>query len=211
MTDLLRLFRGLPLLDRFHLRVRLASCPFEAVVAELPERGTIGEVGCGHGLLCALAATAPDRKIVGVDPDERKIALGRSCLASLPKVELHVGTASDLPRDLDAIAICDVLYLLPKERWREILAACRDRLRRGGRLVIKEADVVPAWKWHKAMLQERIMVTLLRRTKTSGGLHFQPRAETETLLRSIGFQVEATRDLGRGYSTAHVLFVATRL
>ena len=180
----------------------------DAVVAELPEQGTIAELGCGHGLLCALAAAKPERKIIGVDPDERKIALARQCLSGMSNVDLRVGSAGDLPSSLDAIVICDVLYLLPPAEWKRILSACRLRLRSGGRLVIKEADVSPRWKYRKAVLQEQVMVGLLGRTKTSGGLHFQPAAQTEILLHSLGFLVTAIRKLGKGYSTAHVLFVA---
>jgi 2-polyprenyl-3-methyl-5-hydroxy-6-metoxy-1,4-benzoquinol methylase len=206
--DRLTQFHSLPFLERLHLRARLRSCPVDAVLAELPESGTIADVGCGHGLFCALAAATPGRRLLGLDPDERKIALARECLSSLPNVELHVGTASDLPAALDAILICDVLYLLPPGDWKRLLATCREKLRPGGRLVLKEASVFPKWKYQKAMLQERIMVGLLGRTRASGGLHFQPPAQTEVLLSSLGFQVDAIRDLGRGYTTAHVLIVA---
>ena len=180
----------------------------DAVVNELPEQGTIAELGCGHGLLCAIAAAKKERNLVGVDTDERKIALARQCLSALPNLELRVGSAAELPAGLDAIAICDVLYLLPPQEWKRILSACRLRLRSGGRLVIKEADVTPGWKYRKALLQEQVMVGLLGRTRTSGGLHFQPAAQTEILLHSLGFQVTAIKNLGKGYSTAHVLFVA---
>lgn len=180
------------------------------MLGALPADGTVGDVGCGHGLLCALAAASPGRRLVGVDPDPAKIAAAHCWLGHLPNVELRVGAAADLPAGLDAVAICDVLYLLPHPSWSEVLAACRDRLRHGGRLVLKEADVVPAWKHRKALAQEWVMVNLLRRTRSGGGLHFAPRAETARRLESVGFRVDLVRDLGRGYSTAHVLFVATR-
>ena len=47
----------------------------------------------------------------------------------------------------DAIAILDVLYLLPPAQKREILARCRALLAPGGTLLLKTNDTSPRWKY----------------------------------------------------------------
>src|SRR5512145_3313520 len=93
----LDVYRPLPWRDRAFVRARWGSAPLGRMAARAPERGAIADVGCGHGVLsAALALERPERRVLGVDPDERKIALARRALASLPNVELRAGTAESL-------------------------------------------------------------------------------------------------------------------
>lgn len=215
MTELqkqaIKLYRNLPFLDSLHLRIRLANCPFDALLEQLPEKGIIGDVGCGHGLLCALTALQkPNCKIIGVDPDKHKIGTAQKCLADISNIELRVGTLNDLPASLDAIIICDVLYLIPFEQWPEVLISVQNRLRPGGRLILKEAGTEPAWKYKKTLLEEWLMVNILQRTYQSGGLHFQPKNKIKKLLEDLEFRVELAENISHGYSTPHILFTATK-
>jgi 2-polyprenyl-6-hydroxyphenyl methylase/3-demethylubiquinone-9 3-methyltransferase len=52
------------------------------------------------------------------------------------------------------------------------------------------------------------MVKLLGRTKAGGALVLQPREAMEALLRQAGFTPRETVELGTGYSTPHILYVA---
>lgn len=210
----LSLFRPLPLPERLWVRGRLFTAPLEAVAREVPP-GRVADVGCGHGLLTALLAHGrEDRRVLGVDPDARKVAWARQSVGALPNVELRTGTVEDLDpaRDggLDAVVVADVLYLLPRARWAGFLAACCRLLRPGGRLVLKEVEADGSWKQAKALAQEALVVHLLRRTRSSGGLGLLPRGEMEGLLAAQGLLPERTVALGRGYTTPHVLYVAKR-
>ena len=204
-------FAALPLKERLFVRARLLSAPLVELGSRAPP-GVIADVGCGHGLLTALLAVGhPERTVLGVDPDERKIALARAALRGVGNARFQVGRIEDLAPSLDAVVVADVLYLLPVERWGDFLRAARRLLRPGGRLLLKEAEADGSWKYWKCVAQERVMVQLLRKTQSSGGLQFRPRAFTEGLLREAGFRVEETIALDRGYATPHVLFVATVL
>lgn len=208
----LSLYRNLPLRERLFVRARWSSAPLAAVAARAPA-GRLADVGCGHGLLAAaLVQDRADRHVTGVDPDERKIARAREALGALPGVELRVGTVDallpELAGALDGVVVADVMYLLPAADWPAFLGACRRLLRPGGLLLLKEAEANGSWKYWKCLLQEEVMVRLLRRTRSSGGLGFHPRAHLESLLREQGFSLRETADVSAGYTTPHVLFVA---
>ncbi|NTX52524.1 class I SAM-dependent methyltransferase [Myxococcus sp. CA039A] len=213
LEQALALYAGLPAAERFHVHARASSAPLLAV-AERVSGGTVADIGCGHGLLSALLALAePSRTVHGVDPDPRKVTWAREALSGLPQVKLAEGTVEDvlapaLPRACDTAVVCDVLYLLPEAKWPAFLRTVHGLLKPGGRFLLKEVEGDGSWKHRKALAQEWVMVSLLRRTKASGGMVLKPRAEMMALLQDAGFTVREVVDLGRGYTTPHVLYVA---
>jgi 2-polyprenyl-6-hydroxyphenyl methylase/3-demethylubiquinone-9 3-methyltransferase len=208
----LKVFAGLPLRERLFVRGRLATAPLEALAARAQGQRLL-DVGCGHGVLVALlAAGSPARRVVGIDPDERKIEWARASVGRLPNVELRACTievlAAERPGEFDTVLVADVLYLLSASAWRPFLAAAYALLRSGGRLVLKEAEDDGSWRVKKALLQEQLMVRMLRRTHSSGAVGFAPRATLESAVREAGFAIEEIVPLARGYSTPHLLIVA---
>jgi 2-polyprenyl-6-hydroxyphenyl methylase/3-demethylubiquinone-9 3-methyltransferase len=173
------------------------------------------DVGCGHGVLVALLAVgSPGRHVVGIDPDERKIDWARASVGRLANVELRACTietlAAERAGEFDTVLVADVLYLLAAAAWRPFLAAAHELLRRGGRLVLKEAEDDGSWRVRKALFQEQLMVRMLRRTHSSGAVGFAPRATLEAAVRAAGFAIEEVVPLARGYSTPHLMIVARR-
>jgi len=145
-----RRYRAESRLTRLHLQIRWWAAPFDAVVAALPDEGTVLDVGCGHGLL-ALAAARPLRPVVGVDVDPDRIAAARRAADGNARFEV-LGELPDGP--FAAITVVDVLYLLPPERQRALLHTLADRLEPSGRLVVKEMGVRPRWKVSLTRAQE---------------------------------------------------------
>ena len=130
LAPALQLFASLPVGERFHVHARAFSAPLEAVAARVPPGGRVADVGCGHGLLSALLALGDSRRSVhGVDPDPRKIEWALQGPGRLPNVTLEVGTIESLAErragPFDAVVVCDVLYLLPLERWPDFLREAR--------------------------------------------------------------------------------------
>lgn len=208
----LKAFDTLPLKERWFCRGRLALAPLEQVAARA--QGTkLLDVGCGHGVLAALLLHEhPERSVVGIDPDARKIAWAELSIGRNPNTEFRACTiealAAERPAAFDCVLVADVLCLIARDTWAPFLAAARTLLRPGGRLVFKDAENDGSWRATKALWQERLMVHVLRRTVSTGGIGFATREELGGYVTRAGFTIDEIVSYARGYSAPHVLFTA---
>lgn len=178
-----------------------------AVLARVPRQGRLLEVGCGHGLFANAAALGnPGLRVLGVDPAAEKIRWAGATVGTRTNIAFRCCRIEDVQEgDFDAVAILDVLYLVPRMLWRRFLEACLERLRPGGKLLLKEVDTRPRWKFYRCIAQEMLSVRVLGLTQGCA-LAFAPRSEMMTLLDEVGFRDLVAVDLGAGYMTPHVLF-----
>jgi 2-polyprenyl-3-methyl-5-hydroxy-6-metoxy-1,4-benzoquinol methylase len=207
----LALYRKLPLSVRLHTIFRAWTCPMAAVLARVPTEGRLLEVGCGHGLFANEAALGrPGLSVIGIDPAEEKIRWAETTVGSRTNVTFRCGRVEEMREySFDAVAVLDVLYLIPRASWAAFLTACGERLRPGGRLVLKDVDTVPRWKFYRCLVQETLSVRAMRIT-LGRKFAFAPRGELTRVLREADFRDVTTTDLGTGYMTPHVLYEATR-
>jgi 2-polyprenyl-3-methyl-5-hydroxy-6-metoxy-1,4-benzoquinol methylase len=179
-----RLYDGAPWLVRWHVRTRLRLCPYDRIVSRLPVRGTVLDVGCGFGHFCwYLAIERPNMSAIGCDLDDRKIAVARSVVApeALRPPDFRLGRAEDVvakEEPFAGITVLDVLYLLPLDGQRALVEWCAQQLTQGGVLVIKALDTEARWRARRALLEEWIMVRLLRKTASSNE-RFEPQSPEE--------------------------------
>jgi 2-polyprenyl-3-methyl-5-hydroxy-6-metoxy-1,4-benzoquinol methylase len=207
----LALYRDLPAAVRMHTQLRAFTCPMAAVVRRVPRAGSLLEVGCGHGLFANEAALEnPELQVLGIDPAADKIRWACESVQGRERIRFQQGRLEGTSEDLfDAVAVLDVLYLVPRADWPAFLAGCRERLRPGGKLLLKEVDVRPRWKFYRCWLQESLSVRLFGIT-LGREFAFAGREEMLGLLRGAGFGAAEVTDLGRGYLTPHVLYEAVR-
>lgn len=178
----------------------------------MPKQGRILEVGCGHGLLSLfLALRGHERRVVGVDVDEAKVAAARQAAERLGPDAAFVDFAAvpagwrpDEPAD--AVVIADVLYLLPEAQQRRLLGACAGSLTPGGVLVVKEVGHEPRWKFRWNVVQETLSTRVLGITAGDGSLHFVPPATMASWLAEDGLATTSTL-IDRGYPWPHHLLV----
>lgn len=203
-----KLYRNEPLGTRLFVRARRLLAPMPLIAARVPKAGPLLDVGCGHGLFSlAMAAADPLRRIVGIDPSPGKIEVARRVGAPYGNVQFREGIMESIEGDtFTAITVLDVLYLLPDDQKKSLLAACRRLLAPHGTLVVKTNDTHPAWRFQVARLQEKLM-TGAGLTLGTGELHFRSCAENAALLREAGFAVEI-HHLPHWSPYPHTLFVA---
>ena len=159
-----------------------------------------------------LAAQAPARRITGVDIDEDKLAIARAA-ARTAGVDDRV-TFTSVPPDWvpqeswDAIVEVDVLYLLGRARAADWVQRAAVALAPGGRLIVKELDVVPAWKASWSRFQELLATRVVRITEGEE-LELVPRAEVTSAMSDAGLVVNSRR-LDRRRVHPHYVAVGTR-
>jgi len=197
---------------RAHTRIRAWTAPLGALAERTPERGRLLEVGCGHGLLANAAALLhPELHVLGIDPAAAKIEAAEATIGTRTNVRFRRERLEDLvEHDFDAVAVVDVLYLVPRAEWPAFLGCCRDVLRPGGRLLLKDVDKEPRWKFYRCLAQETLSVKLLGIT-LGNAFAFASQDEMVALLKALGFADVRAVDLGRGYWTPHVLYEAVRV
>jgi len=207
----LELYRTLPAGVRFHTRMRSFTCPMHAIAARLPGTGSLLDVGCGHGLFANEAALLhPGLHVLGIDPSPEKIRWAAATAADRTRVRFRAARLDDVGEgSFDALSLLDVLYLVPRGEWASFLSGCRERLRPGGALLLKDVDVQPRWKFRKCVLQEAVSVRLLGIT-LGRSFSFASKEEMAGFIADAGFSVVKVTDLGRGYTTPHVLYEAVR-
>lgn len=200
-------YAGQPLGIRGFVLARHLLAPLARVLAAVPPRGRLLDVGCGHGLFANAAALgSPERDVLGVDPSGAKISVARASSAGLANVRYLQGTVQAVAEHgFDAITILDVLYLLPLEEKLAVLRACRERIASDGVLILKTNDTRPPWKYRVARLQEEAMTGL---GLTMGhGLYFLGREQNAGLLELAGFRPTVV-DLNNWLPYPHVMFVS---
>jgi 2-polyprenyl-3-methyl-5-hydroxy-6-metoxy-1,4-benzoquinol methylase len=188
---LLALYDPLPLLDRLFVRVRLLLSDLGRMERYVPAEGAVLDIGCGHGLVSnILALTGPERRVLGIDLDPRKISAAQQTIGQRTNIRFELGDATRLPAGrYRAVTIADVMYLIPEATQRAILVSIAEALVPGGVLVWKSQIRQPRWKYAITYGQEWLMTKL---GPTHGaGLFFMDREESLDAIRAAGLRPAA--------------------
>ena len=207
--------RALPPIERAYANIRFSILrPKLLSVMDLllPDEGRILDVGCGFGLFASYyGQMQPRRRIVGVDPNARRIDLARHVATSVGRGAegehvFHVGDVRDahLTGPFDGIYVLDVMHHIPEADQVPVLTRLRDLLRPGGVLVIKDITTEPHYQLLFTKLLDRLMVGL------DEPLAYRHHRAWGALLASLGFKVRMVRvpDI---LPYPHVVIAATRI
>jgi SAM-dependent methyltransferase len=187
--------RVLPPIERAYSLVRFSILrPKLLSVMDLllTDQGRLLDVGCGFGLFAAyFGQTQPRRRIVGVDPDARRIGLARR-VADRLDLQGHsfiVGDVRDAPLEgpFDAAYVLDVMHHLPPGDQRPVLERLRSLLAPGGMLVIKDITTEPRLGLLFTEALDRLMVGWRE------PLAYRHHREWGEMLTELGFKVRIVR------------------
>lgn len=207
-----RIARALPLVERAYANIRFSIMrPTLLSVMDLllPDQGRILDVGCGFGLFASyFGQMQPGRRIVGVDPNARRVELARRVAKAVGLSaghEFHVGDVRDIDLEgaFDGIYVLDVMHHIPSADQRAVLQRLRDLLVPGGVLVIKDITTEPHFELLFTKILDRVMVGL---EEPLGYRHHRAWGE---MLASLGFKVRMVR-VHDVLPYPHVVISATR-
>lgn len=216
LSRLYRAYSKLSWPSRIHMFIRWHSCPIEVIDTFLPSRGQMLEIGCGRGLVSIWAALLrPNLNIYGNDIDEGKLADAKLAAKSLLKTAQNINFALVQPGKAvpngpwQAIAIFDVLYLMPRQQQLQLLKDSAKQLDKKSVLLIKHMNTRPVWKVSFAQWQEKISVRLIGLTSGHYPFTFLTPQEITDCLQSVGLQTELL-PIDKGYPYPHLLIVGRK-
>jgi SAM-dependent methyltransferase len=205
-----KIARALPLAERLYANIRFSILrPKLLSVMDLllPDSGRILDVGCGFGLFAAyFGQTQPKRHIVGIDPDARRVALAGRVSARLGLSHEFVAgdvRTAELEGPFDAAYVLDVMHHIPAADQAGVLEGLRDRLPRGGVLLIKDITTEPH---HQLVFTELLDRAMVGWHEPLAYRHHQAWGE---MLEDMGFHVRIVR-VPDVLPYPHVVIAATR-
>ena len=207
-----KIARSLPLVERAYANVRFSILrPKLLSVMDLllPDEGRILDIGCGFGLFAAyFGQTQPGRRIVGVDPDGRRIAIARRVADSVGlggQTLFLDGAARDVSLEgpFAGAYVLDVMHHIPEADQLPLLERLRDLLAPRGVLVIKDITTEPAFGLEFTRLLDRLMVGW------NEPLRYRHHREWGEMLAKLGFHVRMVR-VPDVLPYPHVVIAATK-
>lgn len=127
--------------SKLYVLIRWFIFPFDKLERLLPSIGEIVDIGCGEGafsLYCALKNQ--QRKVYGMDVDQRRITVAKKAATSLTNVTFIQQSALEWSKRVNGIIISDVFHHLSKNDQYKFLKLSYKVLKKNGVLVIKEIN-----------------------------------------------------------------------
>jgi 2-polyprenyl-3-methyl-5-hydroxy-6-metoxy-1,4-benzoquinol methylase len=206
-----RIARALPFVERAYAEIRFSILrPKLLSVMDLllPDEGRILDVGCGFGLFAAyFGQTERRRRIVGVDPNARRIDLARRVASELglSSHEFRVGDvrSASIEGPFHAAYVLDVMHHVPACDQEAVLAQLRDLLVPGGVLLIKDITTEPHLGLLFTEALDRVMIGMKE------PLAYRHHAAWGEMLTRLGFKVRIVR-VPDVLPYPHVVIAATK-
>ena len=195
-------YKKAPMGARLFVRGRAFLSDLAVVERYVPNQGFIVDLGCGHGLFaCVMRESAPERRVLGIDLDPRKIEVARGAIQDTQWLRFEVGDiVKQPPPKCDAVTIVDVLYLLSFEDQEQVLKNAASALGEGGPLIVKSQEKRLDPRYALTYAQEMITVSL---GFTRGGrerFYFPTREEALAMFERAGFKVDVIEMPNRPYT-----------
>lgn len=132
-----------PHLMRFYRTRIMLDLP--AILAFIPEKGQLLDVGCGPGLLdYAIASRRPGLDILGVDIDRQAIRLAEKH-NSLRNLRFAAVPLGEVRGSFDCISFVDVMHHVQEEEAQGMLGVATSLLTSAGRIFIKDISKTGGW------------------------------------------------------------------
>ena len=148
----------------------------------IPKKATITDLGCGYGYLDFMLSLRSDQRVItGFDYDKDKIDIAANCAIVTPHITFKQADISTLDFPVSDIFILnDVLHYLPKDRQKNVVNRCIEKLNDNGIIIIRDGNK-ELTKRHKGTKITELFSTKTGFNKTKNRLEFI----SETMIQSL--------------------------
>jgi uncharacterized protein len=154
------------------------------VKLEPPPRQVL-DVGCGQGCAgCAVLEWVEGARIYGVDPDARRVKAAGVAFGERGQAAVGAAPELALPEalgELDAVLMLDMIHYVSDAGVATTLRRVHERMRVGGRLIMRATVPVEgrkSWKWRLAEWDRRVR---------GGQVYWRTEAQLGAALTEAGF------------------------
>lgn len=190
------------LVARLHVHGRAFLSDLAFVERYVPRHGFTVDLGCGHGLFAnLLCESSASRRVLGIDMDERKIAVARGTVGGRESIRFEVGDIVHEPvPKCDAVTIIDVLYLLPPADQAEVLRKAAAALAENAPLIVKAQERAADARFALAYAQELVSTSIGLTRGRRGRFHYLGRRDAIAGFERAGFLVDVIEMPSRPYT-----------
>ena len=159
----------------------------------IPSSAKITDIGCGMGQLShMLAMRSPSREILGIDYDEKKIAIAQNTWLKKDNLKFECRDASKCDMEnADVFIISDMLHYLPTNDQKQLISNCARHLNTDGKIIVRDADSGKKQRHWLTKLTEIFSTKILRFNKTKYELDFLSMEDYKNMAKEFGLVFEA--------------------
>lgn len=171
-------------------KLRFWLAPLREVERLVPRQGTVLDLGCGEGILTNyLAIASPDRTVIGVELNERRIPHADRGIPNAKFVHANV-LEQDMP-PADAIVLSHMMHHLGSfDEQVVLLKRCLELLKPGGKLIVAEVDRQRTFKYLVGYLNDIIVVPILFEGRLiNTRIYHRSRQEWDRVFSGLGYIV----------------------
>jgi 2-polyprenyl-6-hydroxyphenyl methylase/3-demethylubiquinone-9 3-methyltransferase len=203
-------YRSAPIVARWFVHGRAFLADLARVEQYVPRHGFVVDLGCGHGLFSNLLVEAsPQRRVLGLDHDEGKIAIARATITGREQLRFEVADIVAVPPPrCDAVTIVDVLYLMSPEDQERVLKGAAAALNEGAPLLVRSQEARIDPRFALTYAQETVAVSLGFTRGVRRRFHFPTREDALSMFTRTGFRADVIEMRGRPYTD--VLYLARK-
>lgn len=180
-------------IEEWYVRIKVKMEKYYAFFdGVIPHKASIVNIGCGFGMLdYMLVMLSEERRILGIDYDEDKIALAAHCFARNERIRFEYADALnyELPH-ADVFILSDMLHYLSLVEQEHLLLGCARRLNPGGMMIIRDGDTVREDRHRLTRLTEIFSTRILHFNKTKCDLCFTSHEQILAIAEKSGMGVQ---------------------
>ncbi len=162
----------------------------------IPYNAQITDIGCGYGMMgYMLTMLSPERKFIGIDYDEDKIAVANHGYLKNNRIDfIHADVTNHTFANSDVFVMNDVLHYMNYDAQHALIIKCITHLNSDGVIIIRDGNSSDNKKQKVTRFTEVLSTKIFRFNKTLNELHFTSTEQMQTIADEQAMSLEIIKN-----------------